>query len=180
MSAQEIIDRVIQTEAGYVNDPADSGGETIWGITARLARAHGYSAPMRAMTRDQARAIYHAEFWRPLNLDAVDALSELVAHEVMDTAVNMGKFTAVAFLQRALNVLNLQGSLYPDLAIDGALGAATVAALKKLIEARRSTGVTVLLRMLNCLQGARYIELAEQRQKDERFVLGWFDKRVAM
>jgi len=31
---------------------------------------------------------------------------------------------------------------------------------------------------LNCLQGAFYVELAEKREKDERFVYGWLLNRV--
>jgi hypothetical protein len=35
-------------EAGYVNNPADPGGETIWGITKAVARENGYAGPMVA------------------------------------------------------------------------------------------------------------------------------------
>jgi len=38
----------------------------------------------------------------------------------------------------------------------------------------------VLCRALNCLQGAYYIELAERREKDERFVYGWLKNRVVL
>ena len=34
-------------EGGYSNDPQDPGGETMYGITARLARAYGYTGAMR-------------------------------------------------------------------------------------------------------------------------------------
>ena len=42
MTKDEIIDEIIQREAGYVNHPADRGGPTNWGITAKTALAHGY------------------------------------------------------------------------------------------------------------------------------------------
>jgi lysozyme family protein len=28
-----LVDRLIGREGGYVNDPRDAGGETIWGVT---------------------------------------------------------------------------------------------------------------------------------------------------
>ena len=37
-----------------------------------------------------------------------------------------------------------------------------------------------LVRALNCLQGAFYVELAERREKDERFVYGWLKHRVVL
>ena len=40
-------------------------------------------------------------------------------------------------------------------------------------------GEVVLVRALNSLQGAFYVELAEKRQKDEAFVYGWLLNRVA-
>jgi hypothetical protein len=40
--------------------------------------------------------------------------------------------------------------------------------------------VEVMLKTLNCLQGARYIELAEHRQKNEEFVFGWIRARVGL
>jgi len=38
----------------------------------------------------------------------------------------------------------------------------------------------LLLRALNCLQGSFYIELAERREKDERFIKGWLVHRVVI
>ena len=38
--------------------------------------------------------------------------------------------------------------------------------------------MTVMLRMLDAQQGAFYMDLAERRPKDERFVYGWFLHRV--
>jgi hypothetical protein len=51
-------------------------------------------------------------------------------------------------------------------------------ALKRYLFLRGRDGQVVLLRMLNALQGAFYIELAERREKDETFIYGWFRARV--
>jgi hypothetical protein len=37
----------------------------------------------------------------------------------------------------------------------------------------------VLLTALNCLQGARYIELTEGREADEAYLFGWAANRVS-
>ena len=61
-SISQIIDDVIAAEGGYVNDPADAGGETMYGITAAVARANGYSGPMSALPRSLAVQIYSTRY----------------------------------------------------------------------------------------------------------------------
>jgi hypothetical protein len=46
------------------------------------------------------------------------------------------------------------------------------------ISARGKEGEQVLLRALNCSQGARYLELAEGREANEDFLYGWVKERV--
>lgn len=174
---ERIINAIIDVEGGYVNDPNDSGGETNFGITVQVARANGYTGDMRDMPREVAFDIYAAKYWDAVRADELVELSEIVADEVVDTAVNMGAGRAIKFLQRALNVLNTQGKLYPDLTVDGAIGPATINALRGYLSTRNEL---VLSRALNCLQGAFYIELAERREKDERFVYGWLRNRVVV
>lgn len=178
MSFQQKFDALIGREGGYSNDPKDSGGETMWGITARVARAYGYDAPMHEMSRLTAVAIYRQKFWERQHLDEIDALSPAVADELLDSSVNCGEGNAGAWLQRSLNVLNQEGALYADIKADGSIGPVTVAALKEYLARRGKEGERVMLRALNSLQGAYYIGLAEARSKDERFVYGWFNNRV--
>lgn len=181
MSLKEtVIAEIILVEGGYSNDENDSGGETMYGITVKEARANGYTGPMRDMPRSLAETIYAVKYWDALRLDDIQALSGPIAAELADTGVNCGVGTAAIFLQRSLNALNKQGTLYPDLKVDGGIGPATIAALTAYLKARaHDGGETVLLRALNSLQGARYIELAERREKDEDFVFGWLKNRVS-
>jgi len=172
-----IINEIIRVEGGYVNDPSDSGGETNFGITVAVARANGYNGAMWDLPRSVAFDIYSAKYWDAVKGDDLVKLSEHVAEEVVDTSVNMGAGRAGKFLQRALNVLNSQEKLYADLVVDGAIGPATVSALRGYLDGRNEG---VLTRVLNCLQGAYYVDLAERREKDERFVYGWFKNRVAL
>ncbi|HBY8180253.1 hypothetical protein O5202_26195, partial [Escherichia coli] len=72
----------------------------------------------------------------------------------------------------------MRGKLYPDLIPDGAIGPRTITALKGYLSARGKEGEQVLLRALNCSQGARYLELAEGREANEDFLYGWVKERV--
>jgi lysozyme family protein len=179
MSIETLLDTVIAREGGYVNDPRDAGGETIWGVTAETARANGYAGPMKAMTRDQAKQVYRSAFWVRPRFDRVAALSAAIAAEMFDTGVNMGPSRAATFLQMALNGLNNGGTLYPDIAEDGRIGPGTLTALQAYLRKRGQAGETVLLRALSCLRGARYIELARRRGGNEAFLYGWLANRVA-
>jgi len=165
-------------EGDYADDPADSGGKTRFGITEAVARRHGYQGPMRELPAAAARAIYRADYWDAQSLDTVAMLSRRIAWELFDTGVNMGTSQAGEFLQMSLNAFNRQATDYPDIEVDGEIGPQTLDALTAFLKRRGKDGETVLLRALNALQGAAYIELAERREKDERFVFGWFLQRV--
>lgn len=165
-------------EGEFSDDPADSGGATRWGITEAVARRWGYTGPMDDLPAGLAKSIAKREYWDRLRLDNIHALSPRLAREVFDIGMNMGPGRAGEFLQRALNALNRQQKDYPDVTVDGAIGAATLGALTAFLRVRGKDGETVLLRALNCLQGAFYIQLAEARQKDERFVFGWLMQRI--
>lgn len=175
-----LVDPLLGREGGYSNNAADAGGETNWGVTAAVARENGYGGAMRAMTRDQARAIYRAKYWAKPGLYLIAPLSERVAEEIFDTGVNMGTGTAGIMFQRALNALNRQGGDYPDIRVDGAIGPGTRSAFEALLKLRGAAGEAVMLKALNCLQGARYIELAEGRAANETFEFGWLATRVSL
>lgn len=176
----QFISDLIGVEGGYVNHPDDRGGPTKFGITQAVARAFGYKADMMDMPRSVAEAIYKQRYWEQPGFGQVAEHSEAIAVELLDTGVNMGQAVASKFLQRSLNVMNQQGKIYPDIAADGAIGNLTIAALQAFLKHRGKPGETVMLRALNSLQGARYIELAESRPQNESFVYGWFSNRVGL
>lgn len=167
-------------EGGYVNDPSDSGGETNWGITKRVARENGYTGRMIDLTKEQARAIGKKAYWDSLSLDSIADVCEELALEVFDTGFNMGQGRVGRFFQRSLNAFNNRGEHYPDIAVDGAIGRGTVRALKSLFARRGNAAKAVMLNAMNCLQGVGYIELAERRPKDEKYMWGWFTHRVTI
>jgi lysozyme family protein len=174
-----LIDGLLDCEGGFVDNPADKGGPTCFGITQAVARAHGYAGPMRLLPRSEAAAIYLRLYWQRPRLDEVARRSGRLAAELFDTGVNMGPAVAITFLQRALTALNRNGKDYPDLTPDGRLGPATLGALDGFLALRGlSSGETVLLRALEALQGERYLRLAERRPANEAFLYGWLANRI--
>ncbi|MGW4891545.1 glycoside hydrolase family 108 protein [Kitasatospora sp. NPDC004240] len=168
----------VAREGGYSNHAADQGGATNYGITEAVARENGYMGPMEDLPLEKAKEIYQRRYWKVLRLDSIAEVSEPVAQKLFDVAVNMGTGTAGKFLQRVLNVLNRQQADYPDMTVDGAIGPKTVAAFTVFVDKRKASGEMALLKALTSLQGARYIELAENREQNEAFVFGWLVNRV--
>lgn len=180
MPVDKMIQEVIKVEGGYCNDMHDRGGETNFGITIATARANGYSGDMRAMPLSVAVEIYKKQYYYAPKLDKIEKLSEAIAAELFDTGINQGAGTAGKYLQRVLNSLNNQQKLYPDLTVDGGIGDQTIAALAAWLKARGASGEKVVVNALNCLQGARYIEIAEKNPTQETFVYGWLLHRVGI
>jgi lysozyme family protein len=116
MTFNEIFDRLMKSEGGYVNHPSDPGGETNWGISKR-SYPH---VDIKGLTRDGAKAIYFRDFWTPLN---ADELQDGVAFQLFDFAVNSGIGTSIRAFQRALSVAD-----------DGHFGPASLAASRKMSE----------------------------------------------
>lgn len=82
-------------KTGYVNDPLDAGGETKFGI----AKASNPTVDIKALTWDQAKAIYKKKYWDPLSLDLVQPK---VAVLIFDCSANHGPKQAAKFLQGAV------------------------------------------------------------------------------
>lgn len=178
MIVTRLIDELIDREGGFIDHPADRGGPTRWGVTEATARAAGYRGAMRDYPRTAATALYRARYWLAPRFDAVASHAPRLAGELFDTGVNMGPAVATAFLQRALTALNRGGRDFPDIAVDGRIGPATLGALNAFLNVRGPAGETVLLKAVEALQGERYLALAEQRPANEAFLYGWLANRL--
>lgn len=113
-SFDDAFDALIGNEGGYSNNSKDPGGETMWGVTARVARAYGYIGPMRDLPRDTAKAIAKKLYWDPLRLDELDSR---VAFQIFDANYNGGH-----------PVIWMQGAAGAK--VDGLMGPQTVAAVQ--------------------------------------------------
>ena len=183
---------VMDIEGGYANDPDDTGGETYkgvsrknfprwkgWGIVDLIKRANPakkgeqLNAPLGANVELQTLVadFYKTEFWDVLKLDYIK--SQAIAVELFDTGVNCGTGIAALFLQQAINVTNRNGIDYADIKEDAVIGAATANTLNT--HPRPGD----VLKVLNVLQGARYIDICRANKKQEKFFRSWFS-RVAI
>ncbi len=177
-SIDTLIDKVIALEGGFSDHPADRGGPTRWGVTEAVARAHGYAGDMRHFPREEAVAIYRVKYWLRPGFGQIAQHAPHIAAELFDTGINMGTGTASGFLQRALNALNRNGRDYNEISVDQKIGCKTLAALVAFCRKRGTKGEFVLLRAIEALQGARYIELVEKRPANEAFLYGWLANRI--
>jgi lysozyme family protein len=79
---------LIGNEGGYSNNPADPGGETMYGITKRVAVEHGYTGDMHDLPLDLAKSIAKAEYWDPIG---GDELEDRLDFQVFDACYNSGQ-----------------------------------------------------------------------------------------
>jgi lysozyme family protein len=177
---EQAFDHVVQIEGGFSNSKNDLGGATRYGITESVAREEGYMGAMKELPLEFAKTIYRRRYWDSISLDDIAAISYPISLELFDTGVNMGVSIGVTFLQRSLNALNREQGDYADIRVDGAIGARTVEALRSYFAKRTALAAPVLLKALNCLQGARYIELSEKREANQTYTFGWLSNRISL
>lgn len=170
---QKLIGEVIDREGGYVDHPADRGGPTRFGITEAVAREYGYRGDMRHLPLETAQQIYADRYWHPNRLDSIVTLSDALAVYLFDYGVHSGPGRPGRDLQRLLNVLNRREQDYADIVVDGAVGPATLGALRGYMSARGPAGMTVLAESLNALRKAFLVDLSERRESQEAFTFGW-------
>ncbi len=153
---------LIHNEAGYVNNKNDSGGPTKYGITQKtLGRWRGFAvsaSEVQALTRDEAKLIYAAWYWRPLGLEGVNSL--VIATIIFDAGVLFGVSITAIISQRSLQEM---GFLIRD---DGLIGPLTIQALN-------SGESEAFVKEFQRLLGHRIDEIVSAQPKDLEFKDGW-------
>lgn len=114
------------------------------------------------------KEFYH-DFWKHLHCDDFD--SQEIADQLFDIAVNSGEGTAVEFLQIALNALNSNQKLWPDLVIDGVIGAKTLWSIE---QAQKRWHLVA--KMMAGLRIAYYAKLMREDPSQEVFAAGWLER----
>lgn len=116
MNFDQSFEKLIGHEGRYSNNPADPGGETMFGVTKAVARSHGYTGNMIDLPLNAAKLIYKSSYWDKARCDE---LPDAVRFDTFDAAVNSGVGQAVKFLQRAAGVQD-----------DGVIGPKTLSAVR--------------------------------------------------
>ena len=152
-------ERVLKSEGGYVNDPADRGGETNYGVTigawgAYLGRAI-QPGEMKALTLDAVKPFYKSMYWDKVR---GDDLPTGVDYAVFDFAVNAGVSRAAKFLQRAVGADD-----------DGVIGSGTLALVAKITPGK-------LLENFAEQKEAFYNTLADKNPTQQKFLKGWMNR----
>jgi lysozyme family protein len=160
IARQAIEYTITEWEDGYVNNPADKGGETNFGISKRSYP----SLDIKNITQEKAIEIYYKDFWKPIKADEIK--SALVAAKLFDMAVNMGASQAVKILQRAYNIISRS-----DLIVDGVIGNRTLAAINGVEELS-------LLSSLAAENVLFYKGLIDKDPSQNVFKEGWFRRAV--
>lgn len=111
----KIIDDILRREGGFVNNSADKGGRTDFGISEH---AHPEAWRDGKVTEDEARDIYFNKYVKGPGFDRI-ADPHLMA-QLVDFGVNSGPAIAIQKLQGILGVK-----------VDGVLGPKTLAALSE-------------------------------------------------
>jgi lysozyme family protein len=168
-----IVLTVFSMEGGFVDNANDPGGATMYGITEKVARANGYSGPMKDLPKELASDIYSREYVYGPGYDKIIAEIPAVGHKLVDAGVNLGTKVETKNFQKALNSLN--GGKTPNIIVDGQIGPTTINALKQL-ETRLGPEKTcvLLIRLLDGQQAVHYMELTNLKM----FTVGWVDHRI--
>lgn len=180
-SFKEALKHTLRHEGGYVDDPSDAGGETYRGISRRYhPRWHGWDlidgqrksvgTIDDVLLEPHVAHFYRQNYWDRFQGDRLP--TGRISVYVMLIAVHLGVHRAVEFVQRALNVLNLNGKSWNDVPVDGQCGNMTTEALFECLLRGRDT----MLERLLVAQHAFYcMERMEQRPVNEKYV-GWFNR----
>ncbi len=123
-TVEDIAEEIVAREGGYVNDPADPGGPTKYGVTlATLSRRKSdltgdgrvTAEDVRRLTKAQAVAIFIEDHFKA---PRIASLPPVLQASVFDMHVNAGT-NAVTILQRMLTAMGFACTA------DGAIGPAT-------------------------------------------------------
>ena len=151
------IGAVLEHEGGYTFDPNDPGGETKYGISRKTYP----NLDIKALTLDQAKAIYKRDYWIYSRIQDQD-----VATKVFDMAVNLGPPAAHRLLQTALLALG------ETVAVDGVFGPQTLAATN-LVNPEQ------LLQELRARAAVYYAQTVVANPPEQKFLLGWMRRAVS-
>lgn len=101
----EALRRLLLHEGGYTNHPSDPGGPTNFGITIydyrKYIKPGATAADIKAMTLNEAKAIYRAKYW---DAQRCDELPAGVDDAVFDYGVNSGIGRSGKVLRRCLKL----------------------------------------------------------------------------
>lgn len=169
------LEKLLDHEGVYSNDPTDKGGETFCGISRRFYPSWEGWFSVDSREYDEAQKhvpdFYRNLYWNKFRGDEIP--NQAIAEELLESAVNLGLTRAIEFLQKSLNLLNRNQKSWVNILEDGRYGNWTHATL---IKALNSGDGRYVLKVLNILQGSHYIAFMGKDEEQERFARGWLER----
>lgn len=169
---ERAINKVLEHEGGYVNNPNDKGGHTNFGITLGLIQDLHIDlnedgvinwVDIKTMSIEDAKDIYKKQWWDKQGYGKIN--DQTIATKVFDFAINMGAPRAHKLLQEAVNI-----ALGTNLVVDGNLGPTSIKTINSAITDLQKQ--KILDAYCNTAWGF-YTRLAERNSKLKVFLRGW-------
>ena len=91
-----LIEKTLEFEGGYSNDPDDPGGETNFGISKRAFPDYN----IKSLTKENAIELYYEKYWLPVVDFAGGGTSLAILWKLFDIAVNQGVGTAESYWEK--------------------------------------------------------------------------------
>ena len=166
-SVDDMIEAILGREGGFVNDPADRGGPTNFGVTrSTLAKWRGQAVSaddVRAMPKDEAREIYRKNYFL---LPKLNRLPLIIQPLLFDMSINHGPGGGIRLLQETLNAQNFPCS------VDGGIGDQTVNCAGQAVAAQG----TALINKIVDQRVAFYHQIVANDATQQRFINGWLKR----
>lgn len=163
-------EKIKELEGGYVNNPADSGGETFVGISRRWNPSwggwvivdhekesiHNLSELSKSLLSnvniiELVKVFYKFAYW---DFDTID--SQEVVNKVCSIVINFGKSRGIHLLQSSLG----------SVTVDGQLGPKTIAAVN-------DADPIILLHELSVNAIMAHVDLVMRKPDQHAFLRGW-------
>jgi lysozyme family protein len=165
---------VLANEGGYVNDPADPGGETYkgiarkmnpdwlgWNIIDLLKLQSGFPDLLHSpdeieITKQldhELNSFYYTHFWLKVNGDKI--ADQQVAESIFDFAVNAGVSVSISLAQTVVGAT-----------ADGLIGSKTIEAINSF-----DSGHFLAAFALAKIQ--RYVDICNKRPASKKYFFGW-------
>ena len=109
---QNCLDLVLKSEGGWVNNPADPGGETNLGVTKRVWEEYvGHPVQtLKNLTKADVAPLYEQKYWRPTYGEVLPRGLDFLCFSM---GVNAGPGRSVKLLQSSIGCIP-NGSIGPN------------------------------------------------------------------
>lgn len=151
---------VAQFEGGYVNNPADPGGATNFGITQKVYDNYRVvrslvKQSVKQIDEAEVADIYRKQYWNEGKCDILDVIDAPIALIHFDACVNLGVFQAAKLLQRAVGVT-----------ADGVIGSQTLSRIR--IDNKHQMRLAYLAQRMDF-----YLDLVLAKPQMRQFLPSW-------